>query len=33
MINIDYVPLRTDWDLDTALSGYLAARSNRIKVR
>jgi uncharacterized protein (DUF58 family) len=33
MINIDYVPLRTDWELDTALSGYLAARANRIKVR
>ena len=33
MINIDYVPLRTDWDLDTALTGYLAARANRIKVR
>ena len=29
MIDIDYVPLRTDWDLDTALSSYLAARANR----
>jgi len=29
MIDIDYVPLRTDWDLDAALSSYLAARANR----
>jgi uncharacterized protein (DUF58 family) len=33
MIDIDYVPLRTDWDLDTALTSYLAARSNRKKGR
>ena len=33
MIDIDYVPLRTDWDLDTALTGYLAARANRVRVR
>jgi uncharacterized protein (DUF58 family) len=31
MINIDYVPLRTDQDLDTALSSYLASRSTRLK--
>jgi uncharacterized protein (DUF58 family) len=33
MIDIDYVPLRTDWDLDTALSSYLAARANRHRAR
>ncbi len=33
MIDIDYVPLRTDWDLDAALSGYLAARANRTRSR
>ena len=31
MIDIDYVPLRTDWDLDAALSSYLAARANRVR--
>jgi uncharacterized protein (DUF58 family) len=31
MIDIDYVPLRTDWDLDAALSSYLAARANRAR--
>jgi len=31
MIDIDYVPLRTDWDLDAALTGYLAARANRLR--
>jgi uncharacterized protein (DUF58 family) len=31
MIDIDYVPLRTDWDLDMALSSYLAARANRVR--
>ena len=30
--NIDYVLLRTDEPLDVALTGYLAARSTRIKV-
>ena len=29
MIDIDYVPLRTDQPLDGALSSYLAARANR----
>jgi uncharacterized protein (DUF58 family) len=29
MANIDYVPLRTDMDLDTALTGYLATRQMR----
>jgi uncharacterized protein (DUF58 family) len=29
MINIDYVPLRTDQELDTALSSYLASRAMR----
>jgi len=29
MIDIDYVPMRTDADLDVALSGYLATRANR----
>ena len=33
MIDIDYVPLRTDWDLDAALSSYLAARANRTPLR
>jgi uncharacterized protein (DUF58 family) len=33
MIDIDYVPLRTDWELDTALTSYLAARANRSKGR
>jgi uncharacterized protein (DUF58 family) len=31
MINIDYVPLRTDEPLDIALSGYLAVRANRAR--
>jgi uncharacterized protein (DUF58 family) len=31
MINIDYVPLRTDQELDTALSGYLASRATRTR--
>jgi uncharacterized protein (DUF58 family) len=31
MINIDYVPIRTDQELDTALSSYLASRSARIR--
>ena len=31
MINIDYVPLRTDQDLDGPLSTYLASRSARIR--
>ena len=29
MIDIDYVPLRTDQPLDVALSAYLAARASR----
>ena len=29
MIDIDYVPIRTDQPLDVALSSYLAARANR----
>ena len=29
--NIDYVPLRTDQDLDGPLSTYLASRSARIR--
>ena len=29
MIDIDYVPLRTDQELDLALSGYLASRASR----
>ena len=29
MIDIDYVPLRTDQDLDVALSSYLASRAAR----
>ena len=31
MIDIDYVPLRTDRPLDEALSGYLASRSARVR--
>ncbi len=31
MIDIDYVPLRTDWNLDAALTSYLAARANRTR--
>jgi uncharacterized protein (DUF58 family) len=31
MINIDYVPLRTDQELDTALSSYLASRTTRTR--
>jgi uncharacterized protein (DUF58 family) len=31
MINIDYVPLRTDQELDTALSSYLASRAGRTR--
>ncbi len=31
MSDIDYVPLRTDQNLDTALSSYLASRSARIR--
>jgi uncharacterized protein (DUF58 family) len=31
MVDIDYVPLRTDQSLDTALSSYLASRSARIR--
>ena len=30
MINIDYVPLRTDQELDLPLSSYLASRSTRV---
>jgi uncharacterized protein (DUF58 family) len=33
MINIDYVPLRTDQPLDGALSSYLAARASRGRKR
>jgi uncharacterized protein (DUF58 family) len=33
MINIDYVPLRTDQPLDGALSSYLAARASRRRKR
>jgi uncharacterized protein (DUF58 family) len=33
MINIDYVPLRTDQPLDGALSSYLAARASRGRTR
>ncbi|MGE3818400.1 MAG: DUF58 domain-containing protein [Isosphaeraceae bacterium] len=29
MINIDYVPIRTDEPMDVALTGYLAVRANR----
>jgi uncharacterized protein (DUF58 family) len=31
MINIDYVPLRTDQELDTALSSYIASRAMRAR--
>jgi uncharacterized protein (DUF58 family) len=31
MIDIDYVPIRTDRALDVALSGYLASRSARVR--
>ena len=31
MIDIDYVPLRTDRTLDVALTGYLASRSSRVR--
>jgi uncharacterized protein (DUF58 family) len=31
MIDIDYVPLRTDQDLDGPLSTYLASRSARVR--
>lgn len=31
MMDIDYVPLRTDWNLDAALSSYLASRANRTR--
>ena len=31
MIDIDYVPLRTDQDLDGALSSYLASRATRTR--
>jgi uncharacterized protein (DUF58 family) len=31
MINIDYVPIRTDQELDTALSSYLASRATRTR--
>jgi uncharacterized protein (DUF58 family) len=31
MINIDYVPLRTDQELDIALSSYLASRATRTR--
>lgn len=31
MIDIDYVPLRTDRPLDVALSGYLASRTARVR--
>ena len=31
MIDIDYVPLRTDQELDVALSSYLASRAGRIR--
>ncbi|MBV8381331.1 MAG: DUF58 domain-containing protein, partial [Planctomycetaceae bacterium] len=30
-IDIDYVPLRTDQELDVALSSYLASRAGRIR--
>jgi len=33
MINIDYVPLRTDQPLDGALSSYLSARASRGRTR
>ena len=31
MADIDYVPLRTDQNLDIALSSYLASRAGRIR--
>ncbi|MDR3639683.1 MAG: DUF58 domain-containing protein [Isosphaeraceae bacterium] len=31
MVDIDYVPLRTDADLDIALSSYLASRATRVR--
>ncbi len=31
MINIDYIPLRTDQELDTALSSYIASRATRTR--
>ncbi len=31
MVDIDYVPIRTDSDLDGALSSYLASRSMRVR--
>jgi uncharacterized protein (DUF58 family) len=31
MVDIDYVPLRTDADLDMALSSYLASRATRVR--
>lgn len=31
MVDIDYVPLRTDADLDVALSSYLASRATRVR--
>jgi uncharacterized protein (DUF58 family) len=31
MANIDYVPIRTDQDLDAALTSYLASRANRVR--
>jgi uncharacterized protein (DUF58 family) len=31
MINVDYVPLRTDQDLDTPLTSYLASRATRVR--
>ncbi|MEO6811911.1 MAG: DUF58 domain-containing protein [Isosphaeraceae bacterium] len=31
MIDIDYVPLRTDYDLDMALTSYLASRQLRVR--
>ncbi len=31
MVNIDYVPLRTDQDLDVPLSSYLASRATRMR--
>jgi hypothetical protein len=30
-VDIDYVPLRTDADLDVALSSYLASRATRVR--
>ena len=31
LVDIDYVPLRTDQDLDVPLSSYLASRSARVR--